>query len=170
MGTGRSKVRLNSSANKAAKTPGHHAQARQDSGINAARPIGKRRSFSRDVWLRPVLFLALVCGGAMLWAVFHGLLPMSAVLLWPLLNIVTFWFYWRDKYAAQKRTWRTPENTLHALSLMGGWPAARVAQQWMRHKTVKSSFQGTYWVTVVLNVGGLVVYLYQAVSRGHLSW
>jgi uncharacterized membrane protein YsdA (DUF1294 family)/cold shock CspA family protein len=133
------------------------------------RPIDKRRSSGRDVWLRPVLFLALAYGGVMLWAAFYGLLPMSAVLLWPLLNVVTFWFYWRDKYAAQKRTWRTPENTLHALSLLGGWPAARVAQQWMRHKTVKSSFQGTYWVTVVLNVGGLVAYLYQAVSGGDLS-
>ena len=87
---------------------------------------------------------------------------MWAFLSWPLLNAVTFWFYWRDKYAAQQRAWRTPENTLHALSLLGGWPAARLAQQLMRHKTVKASFQSTYWVTVVFNVGGLAGYLYQA--------
>lgn len=130
------------------------------------RPGGGRSSAaqaaSRDVWLMPLLCLGLLDGSVLLWAALKGLLPMWAFLSWPLLNAVTFWFYWRDKYAAQKRAWRTPENTLHALSLLGGWPAARVAQQLMRHKTVKASFQSTYWATVLLNVGGLLAYLYQA--------
>jgi len=120
------------------------------------------KASSRDAWLKPLLCLSLLYGGILLWAALKGFLPMWAFLSWPLLNAVTFWFYWRDKYAAQQRAWRTPENTLHALSLLGGWPAARFAQQLMRHKTVKASFQSTYWATVVFNVGGLAGYLYQA--------
>jgi len=130
----------------------------------ARRPVGGRsapKAPSHDAWLKPLLCLGLLYGGVLLWAALKGFLPMWAFLSWPLLNAVTFWFYWRDKYAAQQRAWRTPENTLHAMSLLGGWPAARLAQQLMRHKTAKASFQSTYWATVLFNVGGLAACLYQ---------
>ena len=31
--------------------------------------------------------------------------------------------------------------TLHTLELIGGWPAAFLAQRWLRHKCSKRSFQ-----------------------------
>lgn len=120
-----------------------------------------RQTSSRDARLWPVLLSALAYGCVLTWMAYRGLLPMAIVLGWPLLNAVTFWFYWRDKYAARQRAWRTPEKTLHALSLLGGWPAAYVAQQLLRHKTIKPSFRLTYWLTVLLNVSGLVLYLCQ---------
>jgi uncharacterized membrane protein YsdA (DUF1294 family) len=74
---------------------------------------------------------------------------------WAALNLLTFALYARDKHAARVGLWRTPENTLHLLSLLGGWPAAWVAQRLLRHKTAKRAFQAVYWMTVVGNVGVL---------------
>ena len=61
-----------------------------------------------------------------------------------------------DKRAARKDRWRVPEAHLHLLSLLGGWPGAILAQQKLRHKTVKRSFRFVFWITVILNVAGLV--------------
>jgi uncharacterized membrane protein YsdA (DUF1294 family) len=47
----------------------------------------------------------------------------------------------QDKLAAIRRTWRVPESSLHLAELCGGWPGAYVAQQTMRHKTVKQPYQ-----------------------------
>jgi uncharacterized membrane protein YsdA (DUF1294 family) len=50
---------------------------------------------------------------------------------------------------------RTPESTLHLLSVLGGWPGALVAQQMFRHKSRKLEFQIVFWLTVLLNCGVL---------------
>jgi uncharacterized membrane protein YsdA (DUF1294 family) len=63
--------------------------------------------------------------------------------------------YAKDKNAAMRDRWRTPESTLHTLSLLGGWPGARIAQSFLRHKSKKNSFRCTYWVTVIVNCGAL---------------
>ena len=47
---------------------------------------------------------------------------------------------------------RTSESTLHSVDLLGGWPGALIAQQQFRHKTVKTSFQQIFWVTVLVNI------------------
>jgi uncharacterized membrane protein YsdA (DUF1294 family) len=61
-----------------------------------------------------------------------------------------------DKEAARKTgRRRRPEQTLHLLSLLGGWPGALLAQRMFRHKSSKQSFQETYWITVVLHCGAL---------------
>jgi uncharacterized membrane protein YsdA (DUF1294 family) len=44
---------------------------------------------------------------------------------------------------------KTPESNLHLLALAGGWPGALFAQQFLRHKSAKAEFRGTFWVTVV---------------------
>ncbi|OYQ41349.1 hypothetical protein CHU94_09730 [Rhodoferax sp. TH121] len=88
---------------------------------------------------------------------------MSAVALWlaawATLNLLTFALYARDKYAARTGQWRTPENTLHLLSLLGGWPAAWLAQRVLRHKTAKRSFQMVFWLSVVGNIALLGSYI-----------
>ena len=43
---------------------------------------------------------------------------------------------------------RVSEATLHFLELFGGWPAAYLAQQRLRHKTIKRSYQMIYWSIV----------------------
>jgi uncharacterized membrane protein YsdA (DUF1294 family) len=55
--------------------------------------------------------------------------------------------------------WRTPENHLHLLSLAGGWPAAWLAQQAMRHKSSKHQFRTVYWLTVLLHCAALALWV-----------
>jgi len=79
-------------------------------------------------------------------------------LLWLYLgaSTLTFIAYAIDKSAAQKGEWRTSEQTLHLLALVGGWPGAMLAQQMLRHKSSKQEFRSVFWVTVALNVFGFI--------------
>lgn len=85
------------------------------------------------------------------WGTWAQRLPLGLLGLLALLNMVTFFAYALDKSAAQRGAWRTPEKTLHLLALLGGWPAAWWAQQWLRHKSRKPSFRAAYWGTVLLH-------------------
>jgi uncharacterized membrane protein YsdA (DUF1294 family) len=38
------------------------------------------------------------------------------------------------------------------MDLLCGWPGGLLAQNQFRHKTIKSSFQSVFWLTVFLNV------------------
>lgn len=67
-------------------------------------------------------------------------------------STVTFFVYANDKAAAQRGARRTPEATLHLLAVLGGWPGALLAQQSLRHKSIKSEFRVNFWATVFLNV------------------
>jgi uncharacterized membrane protein YsdA (DUF1294 family) len=71
-------------------------------------------------------------------------------------SAVCFAAYARDKSAARAQARRTPESTLLMLGLACGWPGGLLAQQWLRHKTVKQPFRAQFWVTVVLNVGAFI--------------
>lgn len=76
------------------------------------------------------------------------------------LSVFAYAMYWLDKAAAQAGGRRTPETTLHLVSMLGGWPGALVAQQQFRHKTIKQPFQILFWATVVINllaVGWLIM-------------
>jgi len=64
---------------------------------------------------------------------------------------ITFWLYWHDKRRAQGDGWRTPESTLHFLEVIGGWPAAFVAQRSFRHKIAKRRYQMAYWGIVAFH-------------------
>jgi uncharacterized membrane protein YsdA (DUF1294 family) len=66
-------------------------------------------------------------------------------------SVVTFAIYAWDKQRAVKAGGRTPESTLHLLELLGGWPGALLAQQFLRHKNAKRSFQVTFWIIVVIH-------------------
>ena len=81
-----------------------------------------------------------------------GLLNGMVLLLISLMNVMSYWFYAQDKEAAQLGNRRVPENTLHILSFLGGWPAAWLAQQRLRHKTQKQPFRKIYFCTIFLNI------------------
>ena len=89
-----------------------------------------------------------------------------AVMDYLVMSAVTYAVYAYDKAAATARRWRVSENTLHVLSLMGGWPGARIAQVKLRHKLRKSSFMVVYWVTAVLNLVALAVSIFLAGLAG----
>ncbi|EKB7281928.1 cold shock and DUF1294 domain-containing protein [Vibrio parahaemolyticus] len=73
-----------------------------------------------------------------------------------LMSIVTYVMYAKDKNAAQKGKWRTSENTLHLLSLLGGWMGALYAQNQLRHKSKKQPFKSILWLTIFVNIGAFV--------------
>jgi uncharacterized membrane protein YsdA (DUF1294 family) len=56
-----------------------------------------------------------------------------------------------DKSAAQNNRWRTQESTLHLFGIIGGWPGALLAQNFLRHKSKKQTFQTVFWATVMIN-------------------
>ena len=82
--------------------------------------------------------------------------PRIMALVYLLTSLLCFVVYGWDKSAARSGRRRTRERTLLLLGLLGGWPGAVLAQQMLRHKTAKTSFQITFWATVVLNVAGFV--------------
>ena len=96
------------------------------------------------------IFLALV--GLL---VIMKVLPVIILSAYIILSIATFLAYKKDKSAAESDEWRIPENKLHLLSLIGGWPGALIAQNTLRHKSKKISFRTVYWLTVVINCGAL---------------
>lgn len=56
------------------------------------------------------------------------------------LNATAFGAFWYDKHQARLGGWRVPEKSLLLLALLGGWPAAKLAQRRFRHKTRKQPF------------------------------
>ncbi|KRP37568.1 MAG: hypothetical protein ABS34_02050 [Opitutaceae bacterium BACL24 MAG-120322-bin51] len=76
--------------------------------------------------------------------------PRFALAYLLLISLVTYAAYWHDKRRAQAGASRVPEATLHFLEFSGGWPAAYLAQQQFRHKTIKRSYQMIYWSIVAL--------------------
>ncbi|MCH1783237.1 DUF1294 domain-containing protein [Psychrobacter glaciei] len=99
---------------------------------------------------------------------FYGVLILLAVmdkLSWLVvgwyvaLGLITYVMYAKDKAAAQSGAWRTSESTLHLLSALGGWVGAMVAQTYLRHKSQKPEFRVAYYLTVVINMAGLLFLL-----------
>ncbi len=83
-----------------------------------------------------------------------GTVPLLVACVYGVLSGLSYLMYWWDKSAAQQRGQRTPENSLHVVDLLGGWPGALIAQQQYRHKTIKQPFQSIFWITVLLNLIG----------------
>ena len=83
---------------------------------------------------------------------FLGLLSGLVLLLISMVNALTFWMYAQDKEAALLGKRRVPEQTLHILAFLGGWPTAWLAQERLRHKTQKQPFRKIYFCTIGLNI------------------
>ena len=100
--------------------------------------------------------LLLVGYAALLgYGVWTGRIPPIALGVLLLLSLLTFFVYGFDKNAAQAGRWRTEENTLHLLSLAGGWPGAWIAQRLFRHKVSKTNFMAVYWATVLAHLAAV---------------
>lgn len=81
--------------------------------------------------------------------------------LYCLTSILSILLYRYDKKAAVSKSQRISENTLHIVSLLGGWLGAFYAQKAYRHKTQKASFRFVFWITVFMNAAGVVYILGQ---------
>jgi len=110
---------------------------------------------------RAGMVVAIVFALALLILTAVGLIPVATVLIYLGVSCVTFMAYAFDKAAAIKGRWRTPEQTLHLLELLGGWPGALIAQSLFRHKSRKPSFQIAFWAIVLLNCAALSWWVFQ---------
>jgi len=73
------------------------------------------------------------------------------LILYPVMSLITFALYADDKSRAKQGKRRTPENTLHLCELAGGWLGGFIAQQKLRHKSRKKSYQIVFWVIVIIH-------------------
>ncbi len=92
-------------------------------------------------------FLLLYLVLAIVWKV-----PLRVGIGYLVLSAVCFFAYAVDKSAARAGAWRISEKTLLLLGVLGGWPGALLAQQWLRHKSAKPAFRNAFWATVLVNV------------------
>lgn len=92
----------------------------------------------------------------LLYSFINGKLPLSIIIFYGTMGVITYFAYSSDKSKAITEEYRTPETLLHILSLVGGWMGAIIAQQRFRHKTKKSSFQILFWIIVFFNISILI--------------
>ncbi|WP_420472694.1 DUF1294 domain-containing protein [Noviherbaspirillum sp. ST9] len=104
----------------------------------------------------PVAFAALFLT-CLLAAGLAGVLSLAVFAVYATVSLAAFIAYGLDKSAARRKLRRTPESTLHALGVAGGWPGALAAQFLFRHKTSKQSFQVMFWVTAGVNCAALAL-------------
>jgi uncharacterized membrane protein YsdA (DUF1294 family) len=86
--------------------------------------------------------------------------PLALIAWYAAASAIAFAAYALDKSAAGRAARRTPERTLHLLSLLGGWPGALLGQRLLRHKTRKLPFLAVFWLTAGVNCGLLLFFLH----------
>lgn len=111
------------------------------------------------------LFLLAVLGLEVM-----GRLKIMLLAIYLVASLVAFGAYAWDKASAQAGRWRTTENTLLLMGLVGGWPGAAFAQQVFRHKSRKASFQSSFWLTVIVNCAALGYMVYDGAEGASQSW
>lgn len=131
-------------------------RARKVQHLRPARSLARAASRSPTRWggatlFAIPLFLVLYLVVDVLWRP-----PGWLALVYLVASVATFVAYAFDKGSARRGAQRTPEKTLHALAVAGGWPGALLAQQLLRHKSAKAEFRGVFWVTVMVNVAAFV--------------
>lgn len=122
---------------------------RPERGARMRHPLAKAVAFGL-LSVLPMVGLARLAVQGIQW-------PLYAYLL---ASLLAFGLYLHDKRRAQHSGWRTPEARLHLVELFGGWPGALIAQQTLRHKTRKLSFQIVFWLIVMAHQVAWLDYLY----------
>lgn len=103
-------------------------------------------------------FLGLTALVAIIASALGGYLPRQIGIVSLFASVIAFVAYAVDKARASRNAWRISEANLHILALCGGWPGALAAQHLLRHKNRKQEFQVTFWGTVALNIGAMVLW------------
>ena len=102
--------------------------------IPSSGPTLKHPTGIRFYAMNPLLAASLYLGGVMA------------------MSIITFAAYGWDKRRAKTDGRRIPEQTLHLLAFLGGWPGAILGQRTFRHKTQKLSFRVVFWIVTLLHI------------------
>lgn len=152
--------RLNATAVRLADTAGARGRNTPASRGRSATPGRHARHLPR-IALGLSALLSLAACGWLEW------IPAWSALVIVSLSLVALLLYALDKAAAQQGHRRTPENTLHLVSLLGGWPGALMAQGLFHHKHRKRSFQVAFWLTVLIHCGVLYLLASGRFTRVH---
>lgn len=117
----------------------------------AQRALQRPPAFSPPTLLCFILLIAPSSCGLL---VIYQRSPCGAIILavyYAIINILTIALYNYDKNRARTGLWRINESRLHFCELAGGWPAAFIAQRWLRHKIRKRCYQVVFWVIVAVH-------------------
>ena len=87
-----------------------------------------------------------------------GRIPWVVPAVYIAVSLLTFVIYAFDKSAAMNRRWRTSEQLLHLLSLLGGWPGALIGQRMFHHKSKKAGFQVVFWLIVAMHLAATIAF------------
>jgi uncharacterized membrane protein YsdA (DUF1294 family)/cold shock CspA family protein len=105
----------------------------------------------------PRIPIALVFMALVVFCVATARAPFFLLAAYVVMSVISYMAYCWDKAAAEKGARRTPEASLHLMDLLCGWPGGLLAQHRFRHKTIKPSFQSSFWLTVFVNVVAVVL-------------
>ena len=83
---------------------------------------------------------------------FNSFLVMYFVAV-AMMSPVSFAAYGLDKRRAAAGQRRIPEQRLHLLAFLGGWPGAIAGRRAFRHKTQKLRFRIVSWLVLILHLG-----------------
>jgi uncharacterized membrane protein YsdA (DUF1294 family)/cold shock CspA family protein len=129
--------------------------------LGVAVPLGARRvsRLERSAQWNTVEALAIPAFAAgYLWIAATRGVSVWFALVYVGLSLLSLLAYAIDKSAAVGGRWRSSEQSLLLLGLVGGWPGGLIAQKLLRHKVSKASFQTAFWGTVALNVAAFVIF------------
>jgi uncharacterized membrane protein YsdA (DUF1294 family) len=101
-----------------------------------------------------VLFLMMPVAAAALGRI-DGWVPAA----YTVMSCLSFVVYAGDKRRSRQNGRRTPENTLHLIDLLGGWPGGLAARGMLRHKTRKPVFRAVAAMIIALHLGGWAWFL-----------
>ena len=118
------------------------------------RSIGQK-SHGRTLFLLFILWAVLQT-----WGMWDLRLPLWLVAAALGANLFSFLAYAIGTQAASVKRRHMPETFLHLLSLLGGWPAAGLAQAIVRYRSRNPSFATLYWCTVTLHLAVLMGWLF----------
>ena len=133
--------------------------------VAAPRPVPRNAARRRAPMRIPRAAIAVAFLAVAVALMLMGIAPALLTMVYLVMSAVSYIAYVLDKDAAgRRRRQRVPESTLHAMDTLGGWPGGLIAQQQIRHKTVKASFQTGFWVSVVINLLGVAALWYSGIA------
>ena len=112
------------------------------------------------------IFVVLAFTAIFVIAVVSWNLPYWVIALYVSTSVLSMIAYANDKRAARTGGWRERESTLLFLGLIGGWPGSIIAQQTLRHKTMKAGFVAQFWLTVATNLAAFLALAYPGLAEG----
>ena len=145
--------------------PKGRKRAKQVQPGRAAPAVPRPRQDSPGQWGAASYYAIPAFGSVYLFVDALWRVPGWVAGLYVALSGICFAAYALDKAAAVAGRWRVSEGTLLTLGLAGGWPGAIAAQQLLRHKSSKTQFRSTFWISVTLNVVGFILLSSPLASR-----